>query len=331
MSENSMPGYVWGRPSLFEVLFAIMADYFARAGIEWAAVETGLGGRYDATNTLQSDVAVVTNISLEHTQVLGTTVRAIAAEKAAIIKPGAHAVTAARDPEALDVIRARCEEVGAPLLEVGADVHARVLAEDVYGQKLELSGPGQRLTVSLPLAGAFQADNAATAFAAALSLGQRSVDVPAAAIEQGLERVRVPGRFEIEGQDPLIILDGAHNPAGAERLAEDIARLLPARKVVLVVAAMRDKDLNRMAGALGPLSSFTIITRAPGTERAASGPELAEAFTRWTERTVTELNTDRAMERARQEAGTHGVIVVTGSLYLVGHIRAQLARPANVP
>jgi dihydrofolate synthase/folylpolyglutamate synthase len=299
--------------------------------VEWAAVETGLGGRHDATNTLQSDVAVVTNISLEHTQVLGDTVRAIAGEKAAIIKPGAHAVTAARDEEALAVIRARCREVGAPLLEVGRHARASILEEDVFGQKLELTGPGTPATVSLSLAGAFQADNAATAFASALSLCERGIEIPAAAIVTGLESVRVPGRFEIAGQKPLIILDGAHNPAGAERLAADISRLAPGQSVVLVVAAMRDKDLNTMARHLGPLASLVIVTRAPGTERAASGPELADAFTRWTGRTITELNVDRALARARTEAADDGMVVVTGSLYLVGYVRATLPRPAVAP
>src|SRR5207237_2985248 len=138
------------------VMFALMSLYFQEMGVTWAAVETGLGGRFDATNVLRSDVAVVTNVSLEHTQVLGKTVAAIAAEKAAIIKPDSHVVTAAEDPDAVRVIVDQAERVGATLLRVGQDVFVNVLREGIDGQELTLEGGGLRVRMGLALAGPFQ-------------------------------------------------------------------------------------------------------------------------------------------------------------------------------
>ena len=325
MQNNRTLENVHGRPALFEILFALMSVYFHQVGVEWAAVETGLGGRLDATNTLESDVAVVTNVSLEHTQILGSTVGEIAAEKAAIIKRGSHAVTAAEDPEALRVITERAQVVGAPLLTIGVDVHVDIRSEWIAGQKISLEGAGAKLDVTLPLAAPFQSTNAATAFGAALALRDRGVNVSDGAVVHGLSTVKVPGRFELISRDPLVILDGAHNVAAVRQLRTAIERLIPDRRRVLLFASMNDKDIRGMATEIGSLVDQAVITRPPGTDRAASPLDIASAFERWVPQIETEDNPDRALALALRTAGTDSAVIVTGSLYLVGHVRHALA------
>jgi dihydrofolate synthase/folylpolyglutamate synthase len=320
MRENRMPGYDLGRPTLFEVLFAMACLYFAERGVEWAAVETGLGGRLDATNLLQSDVAAVTNISLEHTHILGATVEAIAREKAAIIKQGANAVTAA-EGRALDVIRQRAEEVGAPLLVVGEDIRVQ---HGASGGAVVLRYGSDDLRVMLPLAGAHQALNAAVAFGAIESLRSRGVSLPVGTVREALETVRIPGRLErFEGTQD-VILDGAHSPAAAEALAAALRDLPPAR-TVLVFAAMEDKDVDAMAAPLAPLVDRVVVTRVPGTGRTASLERLRGAFTRLGRQVLEAESASEALELARSLAPSGGRIVIAGSMYLVGALRPAFA------
>lgn len=321
MRANNLPGYRLGRPALFEVLFALMAVHFQQAGVEWAAVETGLGGRLDATNLLRPDVAVVTNVSLEHTQILGDTVAAIAHEKAAIIKAGSHAVTASEDPAALEVIRNRAQQVGAPLLEVGRDVTIHLRNERVDGQRVSLRGKSGEIEVELPLAGEFQAINAATVFGAALSLRRRGIALSDAEIIKGLESVHMAGRFEMLSSEPMIILDGAHNPAAAHELRRTAERLLAGRRIVLLMATMADKDVATMAAELGPLADRVIVTCAPSTNRAAAPSRLVDAFRPWSSSVAAEEDVHLALSRALREVDANSVLLVTGSLYLVGQVR----------
>lgn len=325
MQANLLPQYSAGRPSLYEVLFALMSVHFAESGVEWGAVEVGIGGRLDATNLLQSDVAVVTNVSLEHTKMLGNTVSAIAREKAAIIKPGSTAVTASQDPDALEVIEARSREVDAPLLRVGRDVVFRTKDQTLYRQELELAARGQTLSLSLPLAGGFQAANAATAYASAVALQERGVPIDAIAASRGLESVRIPGRFEIASAHPLIVLDGAHHPASAWELRRTVERLLAGRAVTLLFAAMSDKDVFAMAEALGPLCARVIVTRVPHVDRAQSTAALAAAFERAGVPVTQEEDVDEALRLAVDDLDREGVVLATGSLYLVGYLRGALA------
>jgi len=328
MRENRLPGYDLGRPSLFEVLFALMAVYLRDVHAEWAAVETGLGGRLDPTNVLQPDVAVVTNVSLEHTQILGSTVREIAIEKAAIIKPSSAAVTASTNPEALSVIEERARAVEAPLTIVGRDVSVDVRRHSITGQDLALRLGPSILEVALSLAGTFQATNAATAFAALKALPSGVPDggpmVEDAAIVQGLGRARLPGRFELISRVPMVLVDGAHNPAGARELACSVRELVPDRRIVLLLAAMADKDLGGIAEHLGPLSESIVLTRAPGTERAASVDSLVRVFGGPSQQVAAEDDVDRALGLALERMGPQSLLLVTGSLYLVGYVRHRI-------
>lgn len=328
MRLNTLPGFSLGRPALFEVLFAMACLHFAREGVTWAAVETGLGGRLDATNLLQSDVAAITNVSLEHTQILGTTVSEIAREKAAIIKRGTVGVTGVSAPEALSVIERRARHVEAPLMVVGRDVNVTIVGSDVWSQHIVLSGAGNRVSAKVPLAGRHQAHNAAVAFGAALALGQHGLAIPGDVIREGLERVRVPGRLEIFSGEPQVIVDGAHNPAGMQALADALANLPPA-STTLLFAAMDDKDIETMAEFIVPHIHRVIVTSVPGSSRTGNPVRLVRAFAALG-RQVSRVDDEReALCQAREATPAHGRLVVAGSMYLVGAIRPFLAGPAK--
>ncbi len=328
MRAGTAPDYNLGRPSFFEVLFALMALHFAESNVEWAAVETGLGGRLDATNSLVSDVAVVTNISLEHTRVLGTTVGAIASEKAAIIKRGAHAVTAAQDPEALAVIEARALEVGAPLLRVGEDIRVGIEREDLHGLNVRLSG-AVALDVRVGLPGSFQARNAAAAVGAVIALRERGVVIPDAAIHDGLFDVSAPCRLEVVSTEPLVIFDGAHHPAAIDELVTSLRHVAPGRRIVVLFAAMADKNVRQMADRLAEIADTAVLTRAPGSERAKNSADLADDFSELGIEVIVEEDALRAWQRARELTGPNDSLLVTGSMYLVGFLRHELAAPVS--
>jgi dihydrofolate synthase/folylpolyglutamate synthase len=303
------------------VLFALAAVHFADQGIEWAAVEVGIGGRWDPTNLLASDVAVITTVSLEHTQILGDTVEAIAAEKAAIIKPGSDAVTASQDERALHVIEGRAAGVRARLLRVGREVRVVVKHEHIQGQRLELGSDEGSVEVSLPLAGTFQALNVAAAYGAVLSLRHRGVPITDDALVAGIEAVRVPGRFELISFEPLVILDGAHHPAAVAELRRTLETLGGSRRIVVLFAAMADKDASKMASELAPVAGLVCVTRAPGTDRAAEPRALAAAFEAHGVPVVVEEDADAAYRKLLAGLTPDDLLLVTGSLYLVGHVR----------
>ncbi len=329
MVEGRMDSHDLGRPSHGEVLFAMMATYFARSRIAWAAVETGLGGRLDATNVLNPDVAVVTNISLEHTQILGATVEAIAAEKAAIIKVGCDAVTATIDPGALQVIRDRARNVDASLITVPADVRPIIDQMTLDSEVVLLEHNETVLQAELHMAGGFQAVNAATAYASALALRARGINVDDDAVVDGLADTRVPGRFEILSRDPLVVVDGAHNPAAARELRLTVDEVLHDRRVVLLIAAMADKDLAGIAAELAPVADSVIVTSVPGSDRGAFPDVFAEEFARRGMLPAVEPSVDEALSRSLERLDQGDVLLVCGSLYLVGQVRAKIAVPAG--
>ncbi|GAC1519246.1 MAG: folylpolyglutamate synthase/dihydrofolate synthase family protein [Chloroflexota bacterium] len=325
MQDNRLPGYRFGRPSLFEILFAMAALYCAERNVHWAAIETGMGGRLDATNTLQPDVAVVTNVSLEHTHILGDTVQEIAREKAAIIKEGAHSVTAA-DGEALDVIRARAQRVHSPLTEVPRDIAVRVTSPSLHGQTIQLATNNGDVAFTMPLAGGYQARNAATAYGAIRALRARGIDIPEAAVVQGFEHLLVPGRFEIISDQPLVLVDGAQNIAGCVELASSLSTLPAASRRVLLFATMKDKDIVRMALTLGPAVDEVVVTTVPGTDRGASPDSIAPSFGRVCPHVSVEPDVDRALHEILDRAAQDTMVIVAGSLYLVGFARDALMR-----
>jgi dihydrofolate synthase/folylpolyglutamate synthase len=299
-----------GPPTEFEILTTVALTYLARR-CDRLVVEVGLGGRLDSTNVLDLGVAVITNIALDHVQYLGDTVEKIAAEKAGIIKPGNRVITGA-EGSALAVIEAAAERVGAELWRLGREVRFESRWLGWRGSELDVSGPGfEHRGLRVPLLGSYQAANAALAVAGAHLLGEG----PA-----GLEDARWPGRLEPIGEKPVVLLDGGHNPAALARLAEDIPRLAEGRPVVVVFGMMADKDLAGSLAELRRLAPAEVVFTAADTPRAARPEDLASA---WGGGEVV-LPSPPAARRAIELAGPEGLVLVCGSLYVVGEVRDAL-------
>ena len=282
----------------FEALTALAYDELARAEVQAAVVEAGLGGRYDATNVIPSEVQVLTNVSLEHTRWLGPTITAIAEEKVDVVRPGGTLVVGSGlHPDALAVAERVCAERGARLVLAPADPHVPVLA----------TGAHQRRNFALAAA------------AAGEFLGTLDDDAVAAAAAH----TAVPGRFEVVGQAPVTVFDGAHNPDGMVNLAAALREFLSGRRLVAVLSVLDDKDAAAMLGELGPLCSELIVTRAanPRTLPPATLESLARQLGGPPTRAISEPHA--ALAAAREAAGPDGVALVTGSLYLI----ADLLRP----
>ena len=322
-----------GPATEFELLTAAIFSWFARQDVEVALVEVGLGGRLDATHAWDGGVAAVTNVDLDHTDRLGTTVEAVAQEKAAIIEPGDLAVTGATSV-ALEVVRARAAAVDAPLRVVEP---APILGWDRDGLVVELAGLGP---TRLGLRGRHQAANAAVADALLDALAEAGIaDVPAAARREGYASARWPGRLEVldvGGRE--VLLDGAHNPAGAAALAtafDDLRPFLagsgpPPAPSALVLGLMADKDVAGVVEALASspnLRAASVVATSVGVERALPAADLAAAWqARVPDATVRAVEGVRRALDAALDAAVEppAPIVVAGSLYLVGAVRAAL-------
>jgi dihydrofolate synthase / folylpolyglutamate synthase len=286
-------------PTYFETVTAMGFWLFREMRIETAVVETGLGGRLDATNVLDPVLTVITPIDFDHEAYLGGTIEAIAAEKAGILKSRVPAIFAHQRTEAQSVLDRRAAELKIPVRRTG-EFEIRDLQVTARGS--EFSG------IKCPLAGEHQIENA---IAAALAL--ESLGVP----PKGIENAVWPGRLEHISPNPDIILDGAHNPAGARALARYLERFYAGRKIWMIYGAMRDKAVDEIAGILFPLASELILT-APNNARALR-PEALRAIAGRGDRA---FDISVALDRVRSEVSEDDVIIITGSLFLVGEARA---------
>jgi dihydrofolate synthase/folylpolyglutamate synthase len=305
-----------GQPTEFEVITAMAFDYFAHLAPDWVVVEVGLGGRLDATNVIVPEVAVVTNIGLEHTQVLGDTVEQIAFEKAGIIKRGVPVVTAADKPEAFAVLEKTAGERGCPLLAVGREVRVEVSETTLDGQIFDYQSRQRKLRgLKTALLGRHQVVNAASALAALECL---PVSFDEASVRAGLATARWPGRLEIFSREPLILVDGAHNTDGVLALRRALTELLNGRKLHLVLGILADKAVEEMLSLLAPLATAGLLVTRPESERAAD-PELVAALARpFAPVPVQVFNTVPAAVEAALAAVRPGeAVCVAGSLYTV--------------
>ena len=314
-------------PSFFEMMTAIAFRYFARERVNVAVLEVGMGGRLDATNVVEPLVSVIADISLDHQKYLGNTVSEIAREKAGIIRPGGAVVTLPQQPAANDVIGNTILEMEAtgisavqyvpPISPASAEYHKAQTGRSQY----PLEVMGKQILVDTPLVGRHQLRNVALAITAAEQVAKKGfTGITAESIERGIRDTTWPGRFQIiepkQGW-PEIVLDVAHNPAGAWALRSSLSERYEDRPLIFVVGAMRDKAISEMAEILFPMAERVIATQ-PQNPRAAMPEEIRQAAAR----TGTDIEcvaaVPAAIERAREAALPDGVIVVTGSIYLVG-------------
>jgi dihydrofolate synthase/folylpolyglutamate synthase len=325
------------RLSFFEVLTAMAFAVFADAPVDVAVVEVGLGGTWDSTNVADAAVAVVTPVALDHERWLGHGLVSIAENKAGIVKDGSVLVTAQQPLEVAEVLMRRAAETGSVVAREG--IEFGVLSRDVAvgGQRLTLKGlVGGAEDVYLPLHGAHQAGNAAVALAAVEAFlgsgGSSGTGLDPDLVRDAFAHVDSPGRLEPVRRGPLVVVDGAHNPAGAEALAEGLREAFPGTRLVGVLGVMGDKDVEGILEQLEPVLAEVVVT-APRTARAMGTDDLAEAARgvfgadRVQVRPVLAEAIDTALTAAEADGGDHEVaagVVVTGSVYLVAEARALL-------
>lgn len=310
-------GTLTAHPTHFEILTAAAFAHFAAAGVRAAVLEVGMGGRLDATVLAVPRLSVVTNISLEHTSFLGTTVPAIAREKAGILPEGGLLLSGESDPGALEVFRARAREVGGRLVEL--DRYATWGAGE--GGRWWVETPRRRHpSLELGLQGPYQRRNAVLAVAASDLLEEIGFGVPAEAIRGGLRRPGWPGRFQIVEGSPRMIFDAAHNPAGCAALREALeASGLPADRVTLLFGVLRDKDHAIMLRALAPAARRVVVTRGASPRFRDPHTLLPEAQGLGMEVLATD-SAEEGLRVARDATPPDGALCVCGSLYLVGDI-----------
>jgi dihydrofolate synthase / folylpolyglutamate synthase len=350
-------------PSFFEMMTAIAFEQFARERVDLAVLEVGMGGRLDATNVVDPRVSVITDIALDHQKFLGDTVGEIAREKVGIIRPGGAVVTLPQQPEANDLIGNTILDLGARgvnavpyvppvspgstqylvpsteqdrdgdeellVAEVAKEEHAEVAektaAKFIYGYPLEVLG--EQILVETSLVGRHQLRNVALAVAAAVELHQQGFSgITAESIERGIRETRWPGRFQVIAARagwPEMVLDVAHNPAGAWALRSALSERYEDRPLIFVFGAMRDKAISEMTEILFPLAERVIATR-PENPRAASPEEIRQAALRTGVDVETVEDVKLAVERARVLAGAGAVVVITGSIYLVGEVMSSI-------
>jgi dihydrofolate synthase / folylpolyglutamate synthase len=305
--------------SFFEATTAMAFDHFARAGADVAVIEAGLGGRLDSTNVLHPVVAGVTSIGLDHTEYLGTTLAAIAGEKAGIFKPGRPAVIGEREPRIRDLLTEHAMRAGASVVRTTDEVGVDRVVVDASGTTCDVNWRGERMTLHTPLAGTHQADNLAFALVMLDAAGS-DYAVSAAEASLHLSDVQVPGRFQQHGR---FIFDVAHNPAGIEVLVRTLGAVAPPGPITALVCVLGDKDWREMLRLLSGVASRFVVTMAPTapSSRAWSLDEAA-AFARALGVDVESIpDFAAALDRAESGAGT---VLVTGSFHTVGDALALL-------
>jgi dihydrofolate synthase/folylpolyglutamate synthase len=311
-----------GRPTYYETLLALAFVAFAQAEVDVAVIEAGIGGRLDGTNVLQPRVAIITNVSLDHTEILGDTTELIARDKAGIAKPGVPLVSDASDPDARREIEAICAEVGAPFVSVRDTVTIDARRGERYGQSFAVVTPVDRYEISLPVLGAFQQRNAAIAIRA---LEQLDGDLRPAkrAIGDGLARLVIPGRMEFFPSHPSVVFDVAHNPDKMAHLADALEETFPGRRFSFVIAMAETRDIAAILRPLQRLrATFTFTGFDNIAGRTATRPQriasIAEDVGLWGRAIADPVD---ALSVARRNADASDVVVVTGSTFVVAVLR----------
>ncbi len=331
-----------GHPTEFEVKTALGLLYFVEQGVDFAVLEVGLGGRLDATNIVSPLVSVITNVTLDHMDRLGHTVPAIAAEKAGIIKPNGHLVTAIADPEAFDVVRRTCAERNSKLWHVhragndgnhyaissvtpGDDGNSVSACPSLKGSR-SLVVDGVKSTyqdITLRMQGDFQQINAATAIGAIEALHNHGINVPQSAIREGLESAYLPGRLEVLSHRPTLLIDGAHNLDGSHQLAQALKNVFKYDRLILVMGMVNGHSMENVIGQLAPMADRFFATAAD-SPRASAATDVAEVARRYCSNVVSIEPVSEAVRAALNSAGENDLVCVTGSFYTI----SEVPRPA---
>lgn len=314
-------------PTEFEVLTALAFQYFFEQGVDYAVIEVGLGGALDSTNVIKPLVSAITNVALDHMERLGMTIREIAVQKAGIIKNGVPVVSAAQG-EALAVIKAVADCACAPVINVWESCKWQLGSEELDGQTFHMTTARQNYeNLRTGLLGKHQLTNCATALATLEQLQKQGVNIGEKAIYEGFSAARWPGRFEIVGKIPLIVLDGAHNPAGAQALRSTFKTLFSEQKTVFVVGVLADKNYKAMLRDFAAVADIMILTTAD-SPRAENPYVLAKEVVDC-EKTIVIPNLREAIAAGVHLAGQKSVVCICGSLYTIGKARDMLLGRVN--
>lgn len=304
--------------TFFDFTTAMALHYFNQKMVDLAIVEVGLGGRLDSTNVVDPLISIITNVAKDHEEYLGKTLLKIAREKAGIIKKGKPLITAATQPQVLRLFSKTCREKRSPYFRVGKEFRYVRAGDDDF----DYEGPGRKLwNLHVNLRGFHQVVNATTALGAMEVLENQGYRVSTEAMVDGLREVEWPGRLEMVSFSPRVILDGAHNPAGALALKESLENEFEYQHLILLVGIMKDKDSRSMLHLLAPLAEHIILTR-PHTDRAASPLMLEKALGENGKRTEIEEDLKKAIDRGLSLTHNEDLLCITGSLYTVGEARS---------
>jgi dihydrofolate synthase/folylpolyglutamate synthase len=308
------------RLTTFEITTALGFLAFARAGVDAAVIEVGLGGRLDATNVITPKVSVITSLSMDHTAVLGDTLAKIAGEKAGIIKQGVPVVSSPQKKEALEVVLRVARDKSSPMLIVGKDIEYQLLESSLDGQTVQLTDNLQpsNFTFILPLLGSHQLINAATAYAALKVSGLR---ISNKAVQKGFSQVKWQARFEVVRREPPVVIDSAHNRESALRLREALDEYFPSRPVIMVFCALEDKDVSGILEELKPRLEGVVATRADHP-RAPSVEWVVDQVQKADIPVIGVANAAEALVRALEIGGSRMLVLAAGSVAFAGEIRS---------
>lgn len=313
--------------SFYEALTVLTFACFADAPVDVAVIEVGMGGEWDATNVVVADVAVLTPIAMDHAEFLGDTIREIARTKAGIIKPASRVVSAHQSDDAMEEILRATELSEATLRVLGRDFYLMSVEQAVGGQVLSVSGiAGEYRSLTLPLFGEHQADNAAVAIAAVESfLGNGETPLGSEVVEDGILLSSSPGRLQVIDHQPTVIIDAAHNPHGAEALCRALMGSFAFPRLVCVVGILQEKDVIGIIEALDPVVDHFVVTQSQ-SDRAISVSDLADAVSAIAgpDRVDSRANVESALERAKEISGVDGGVIITGSITLIGEVRGGI-------
>lgn len=301
-------------PTVFETLTAMMYRYFAEEGIDWLVQETGLGGRLDATNLTEAELAVITTIGHDHLEILGSSLEDVAFEKAGIIKKNALVVTGIKEDSLLKVIKQRVSEENAKLITVKG---IEYLGSDLSGTSFSVDG----YTFKTSLIGEHQAHNGALVYGIVKALEEKGVVVPLESFAIGLLNTKWPGRLEVIQKRPLVVLDGAHNPEGVIALKSSLC-IFPRKRLIMVVGILKDKQREEMLKEMLPLADLVIYTK-PSSMRASLAEEVLEISKEISSVPCLAVSEPSlALEQAIAKADEEDMVLVWGSLYLIGELRS---------
>ena len=309
-------------PTEFELYTAICMEYYARNHCDIVVLEVGMGGEFDATNVIDApEIAVITAIGLDHTEQLGDTIEKIATTKSKIIKPGCSAVLYKQSDEATDVIRARCEEVGADLY-ISEPEKLDLISVDLGSQQFNWPGYGE---LSIPLVGHYQLGNVSVVLKVIEVLNKKGYNLTPDIVREGLARTYWPGRFEVIMKHPIFVVDGAHNPHGIRATAEGLGTVFKDEKLYIIFGVMADKDYDEMLDVILPFAK-EVLAVTPDNTRALPADRLAEIIrAKGVSADSFDQLTD-AIDTAIDRAGQDGIICAIGSLYMIGDIKKYIKK-----